>query len=525
MAGDMDDRGPDLGEGVTVRQVAEAGGMLLGHVGDDPVLLAWLDGEIVALSAKCTHYGGPLHMGLRVDDTLRCPWHHACFSLRTGVAVEAPALAPLDLWRVEQDGGRVYVRTRLAENCAPLQNATSSPRRIVVVGAGAAGFAAIQRLRHLGYAGQLTLVGAETAAPYDRPNLSKDYLAGKAEPEWIPLESEDFYTTHQVTLRLGCAVEAVDVAARVVVTTGGEALPYDALLLATGAEPKTLQLPGFERPQVYLLRSLSDSDSLIAASKTARKVVVIGASFIALEAAAALRERGLEVTVAAPDSLPLGSKLGEAIARFVQALHEAQGVRFRLGVQIERFDGEAVHLAGGERLPADLVVVGVGVAPRLQLARAAGLRSNGGVIVDARMRTSAEGVFAAGDIAEFPDPLGDGMIRVEHWVAAERQGQVAAANMLGHDESYAEPPFFWSAHYGVSIRYVGHAPHWDRTDIDGDLSARDAEVRFTKDGEVRAVATVGRDAAALAAAQTMRERARGRRAAEAKPHLSPPTAR
>jgi len=496
--------GPDFTLGVEASEVPEDG-VLGGHVGDDPVVLARVDGEWVAVSGACSHYSGPLKEGLRVGGTLRCPWHHACFDLRTGAALEAPALAPLDRWKTVEKHGKVFVSEKLALAEARNRVRAGAPKAVVVVGGGAAGFACAQRLRDLGYDGGLTLLSADAHAPYDRPNLSKDYLAGEADPAWMPLKDEAYYHDHRIDLRLSTTVERIDPVARRLTLTDGTAHDYDALLLATGAEPNRSRTPGLDRDNVFVLRTWADSDALISASKGARTVAVVGASFIGLEAAAALRTRGLEVCVIAPESLPLESRFGAEVGRFVQDLHESHGVRFHLGRSVSAFSGGTLTLDDGTKLPADVVVLGVGVKPRLELAQAAGLKIDDGVLVDARFRTSAPGVFAAGDIARFPDPASGAPIRVEHWVAAERQGQMAAANMLGIDTPIDEPAFFWSAHYDVSIRYVGHAERWDRIEIDGDLAGRNATVRYLGGESLLAAATVGRDLEALRIGQAMRD--------------------
>ena len=501
--------GPDLTQGLELSEIPDDG-VVGGHVGDESVVLARVSGELVAIGGACSHYSGPLKDGLRVGPTLRCPWHHACFDLRTGAALEAPALAPVDRWKVEQRDGKVFVTEKLAPAEGFKRSTASDPKAIVIVGGGAAGFAAAQRLRDLGYAGALTLLSADALAPYDRPNLSKDYLAGEADPAWMPLKDDAFYPEHEIDLRLSTTVETIDLARKRLTLSDGATLDWDALLLATGAEPNRPNVPGFERGNVFVLRSQADSDAVIAAAAGARTVAVIGASFIGLEAAAALRTRGLEVQVVAPETLPLESKLGPELGRFLQGLHESHGVRFHLGRTPSGFDGKTLTLDDGTTLAADLVVLGVGVRPRVALAETAGLSVDKGVVVDARFRTSAPGVFAAGDIARFADPAGGAPIRVEHWVAAERQGQIAAANMLGVDTPIDEPPFFWSAHYDVSIRYVGHAERWDRIEVDGDIAAQDATVRYFSGGALLAAATVGRDPEALRIGQAMRDANRRR---------------
>ncbi|HLY79579.1 MAG TPA: FAD-dependent oxidoreductase [Caulobacteraceae bacterium] len=494
--------GPDLTQGIALDEITDDG-VVGGHVGEDTVVLARVGGELVAISGACSHYGGPLKDGLRVGAAVRCPLHHACFDLRTGAALAAPALAPLDRWKVEERGGKAFVTEKLAPVDAPERDTSGDPKAIVVVGGGAAGFAAAQRLRDLGYDGKLTVLSADDTAPYDRPNLSKDYLAGEADPAWMPLKDAAFYAENRIELRLSTLVTKFDPDARQVSLADGSSLDYDALLLATGAEPNRPTTPGFDRANVFVLRSQHDSDAIIAALDRAKTAAVIGASFIGLEAAAALRTRGLAVHVVAPEALPLERVMGPQIGRFIQDLHEARGVQFHLQHTASGFDGKTLTLDDGETLAVDLVVLGVGVRPRLELAEVAGLKLDKGVVVDACFRTSAQGVFAAGDIARYADPVGDAPIRVEHWVAAERQGQIAAANMLGLETRIDEPAFFWSAHYDVSIRYVGHAEHWDRIAVEGDLAAQDATVRYFSGDKLLAAATVGRDLEALRIGQSL----------------------
>jgi NADPH-dependent 2,4-dienoyl-CoA reductase/sulfur reductase-like enzyme/nitrite reductase/ring-hydroxylating ferredoxin subunit len=503
------DKGPDLTQGIDAASVP-ADGMFAGHVGDDPVVLARVEGAIVAVAGACTHYGGPLKDGLRVGRTVTCPWHHACFDLATGVALEAPALSPLDRWKVEEAGGRVFVREKLPAADEPTRDKASDPKAIVIVGGGAAGFAATQRLRDLGYAGDLILISADGDAPYDRPNVSKDYLAGEADPAWMPLKDEAFYRNNRITVRTATRVVGLDAPARRLTLEGGETLGYDRLLLATGATPIRLSTPGFDRDNVHVLRSLADGDQLIAAAEKAKAVAVIGASFIGLEVAGSLRTRGLTVHVIAPETLPFESTLGPQVGAFIKRLHEEHGVRFHLGRTAKRYDGARIALDDGSTVDADLVVVGVGVRPSLELAEAAGLKIDKGVVVDRDLRTSDPAIFAAGDIARYPEPATGALIRVEHWVVAERQGQAAAAAMLGVGEPLADPPFFWTAHYGCSIRYVGHADSWDRIEEIGEVANADGEVRLVKDGRAAAVVTIGRDMASLKAAQAMRQESRGR---------------
>jgi len=501
MSTDQKLTGPDLTQGIDASSL-KPGEKLLGHAGGEPVLLVRLGDDFTAIGATCTHYGGPLGEGAIVGDTVRCPWHHACFNLRTGEALAAPALSPVASWRVERRGERVIVGEKVERDplapTYPLEHrAPATLRNVVIVGAGAAGTAAAEMLRRCGFDGSIVVVDDDADAPYDRPNLSKDYLAGNAPEEWIPLRPPGFHAEHRIDVVRGHA-SRIDVSARRLEVEGRDALPFDALLLATGAEPVHLKLPGEETGPVHYLRTLVDSRRIIDAAKQAKRAVVIGGSFIGLETAASLRARNLEVHVVAPEAVPLERVMGRELGDFIRALHEEKGVQFHLGRKPERVERDGVVLDDGTRLPADLVVIGVGVRPRVALAEHAGLALDRGVVVDERLETSAPGIYAAGDIARWPDPYTGDRIRVEHWVVAERMGQAAARNILGARERFDDVPFFWSAHYDVSINYVGHAEKWDATVVDGDPAKHDVAVRFDAAGKPLALATIFRDEQSLA---------------------------
>jgi apoptosis-inducing factor 3 len=492
--------GPDLAAGVSAGDLAE-GGMLTGRVGDDEVLLVRQGGKVSAIAAHCTHYHGPLAEGLIVGSTLRCPWHHACFDLRSGEALAAPALSPLQCWRVEERRGKIIVGAKIEPT--PPKPTGSASERIVIVGGGAAGFAAAEMMRRRGYAGSITMLSSDDAAPVDRPNLSKDYLAGSAPEDWMPLRGDDWYKDNRIALKLKTEVTALDVKAKELTLADGGKEKFDKLLLATGAEPVKLDIPGAAQKHVHSLRSFSDCRGIIAQLPKVKRAVVIGASFIGLETAAALRTRDIEVHVIGPEARPLERVFGPQLGDFIRALHEEHGVKFHLENSVTAIGAGNVTLKTGGTLDADLVVIGVGVRPRIALAEKAGLAINKGVAVNQYLETSAPGIYAAGDIARWPDPISGDEIRVEHWVVAERQGQTAARNMMGERTPFRAVPFFWSQHYDVPINYVGHAEKWDSIEIDGDVMKRDCVVRYMKGGKALAVASIYRDGDSLKAAAEM----------------------
>jgi NADPH-dependent 2,4-dienoyl-CoA reductase/sulfur reductase-like enzyme/nitrite reductase/ring-hydroxylating ferredoxin subunit len=498
--------GPDLVAGIASDQLSE-GGMLAGRVGDDAVVVARVGGRCFAIGATCSHYGGPLAEGILVGDTIRCPWHHTAFQLHDGSVARPPALDSLPCWRVEESNGRVRIVGKAVRAAnGTKRSIVSAPESVVIVGVGAAGTVAASTLRREGYQGRITMVDGDPDAPVDRPNLSKDYLAGTAQEEWVTLRSADFFRDNDITLVREHRVVELDLRGRRARLDDGADVPYGALLLATGASPIRPQLPATGQLPLFTLRTLADSRAIIQASSSAgagARVVVLGASFIGLEVAASLRARGLEVHVVAPDERPLERVLGAQLGDWVRGVHEEHGVVFHLGQKPRELANDAVILESGERLPAAFVVAGVGVRPNVELAERAGLRLDRGILVDEHLETSAPGVFAAGDVARYPDARTGDHVRVEHWVAAERQGQTAARNMLGAGERFTAVPFFWSAHYDVSISYVGHAERWDAIEIDGTLAKGDCEVRYSSGGRVLAVATIGRDRACLEAEAAM----------------------
>jgi NADPH-dependent 2,4-dienoyl-CoA reductase/sulfur reductase-like enzyme/nitrite reductase/ring-hydroxylating ferredoxin subunit len=486
--------GPDLRAGVEFKRLAE-GEPLLGHFDGEPVILVRRGENVFATGAVCTHYGGPLADGLVVGETIRCPWHHARFDLRTGEAEGAPALNPVSSFNVLRHEGMVTIN---GKNAADFRVACPlNPSSVVIVGAGAAGAACADMLRAKGYAGPVTLAGDEEPGPVDRPNLSKDFLVGTAGEDWIPLRTREYYESIKVDLITGDPAVRINHAEHRISLRSGRTLNYSALLLATGGEPRSLSIEGADLPHVYRLRTLADSKGIIAKAQGARKCAVIGSGFIGLEVAASLRHRGLQVSVIGQDAVPLEKVLGVELGRFVQRLHEQQGVRFFMGTQPRAIRPDRIDIGDGRFVDADLVILGVGVSPRTALAEAAGIKVDNGIIVGETLRTSCADVFAAGDIARYPEPVSGEPARIEHWVTAERQGQAVARSMLGIGGLFRDTPFFWSQHYDITISYSGHAPSWDSCEVRGDLEKHDACAIYRRLGRPIAIATIGRDRVSL----------------------------
>jgi len=497
MAGEkaQESQRPDFKSGVAIESLVE-NSPLLGHFDGEPVILVRQGENIFAIGATCTHYSGPLAEGLVVGQTIRCPWHHARFSLRTGEAEAAPALNPVSCFVVQQAGGKVNVERK--QDVSFQVACPKNPESVVIIGAGAAGASCADMLRRKGYGGPITLVGDEEPGPVDRPNLSKDYLAGKAPDDWIPLRTRDYYESIHVELVTTDPAVRVDPVAHESTLKSGRVLRHETLLLATGAEPQSIPIEGARLPHVHRLRTLADSKAIIAESKRAKHCVVIGSSFIGLEVAASLRDRGLEVTVVGRGAVPLEKVLGREVGQFIQDLHEQHGVRFISGVTPKVISEDRVELTNGQAIEAEMIVLGVGVLPRTKLAQDAGLAVDNGIIVDEALHASAPDIYAAGDVARYPDAISGERVRIEHWALAARQGQAVAREMLGIGHGFRDVPFFWSQHYDVTISYVGYASTWNKFEIRGNLTGQDACAIYRQDDRVIAVATIGRDRVSLA---------------------------
>jgi len=488
--------------------------LLKGCVGNAKVILWRNRDQVHAFGAECPHLGGPLDEGLIQNGEVRCPWHHARFDLRTGAAITAPAFDPLTRYSAQIEDGLVFVGKPVASDQTAYSAKSGHDKfePMVIIGGGAAGFAAAHTLRKRGWAGELLLLSDDEHAPYDRTLLTKEYLDDHFGDDRLPVAQHSLESLG-VRMALGVTVEAIDIDRKILRLRGGVAQPYGKLLLAMGAKPRKPAIPGVDLPHVHRLRSLTDCRRILKTIETSPRVAVLGGSFIAMESAASLRSRGLRVDLISPEQHPMSEVLGRALSDLIVDTHRKNGVMLHLGRKVNRIDAGTVTLDEGDLIEADLVLVGVGVKPRVELAEAAGLRLDRGVLVDAQLRTSVADIFAAGDIARWPDPHSGEAIRVEHWVVAERQGETAAANMLGDAQPFDTVPFFWTKHFDLAIRYVGHAEKWDELLTDGSAADRDVLVRYRKAARDLAVATVGRDFASLQAEQSMTSRLLGERSA------------
>ncbi len=486
---------------------------------DSQILLSKIDDKFYATGAFCTHNGAPLEKGILCQEKIICPWHNACFNAIAGQQQEPPGLDSLATFATRIEGEQVLVKLpdELAQQ-RTLEMARYIPeldeRTLVVLGAGAAGINAVEVLRQEGHQGKIILVSAEDRLPYDRTKLSKNYLQGKAEEDSLSLRSCEFYARHDIELRFGQAVTKVDVLNKSLIFSDGSSLEYDSLLLATGAKARKLDIEGADLANIFTLRQPEDVNSILDTVENAQKAVVIGSSFIGMEAAASLTQQGLEVTVISPSDVPFKKVLGDQLGKMWQKLHESQGVSFKLGTKATKFTGKeeqvkSVVLANGSEIAADLVIVGIGV--ELNTNCLEGIKLNeqdNSISVNEYLQTEISDIYAAGDIARFPYAPMEKSTRIEHWRLAAQQGRIAAANMLGKNKpcSVAEiVPFFWSGQYDLKLRYVGHAEAWDEVYIDGDLEQPEFLAFYLQDNKVMAVAGINRDRDIAAISELMRQ--------------------
>ena len=471
------------------------------NVNNVDILLSKIDDNFYAVAAYCTHYGAPLEEGMLSGDRIVCPWHHACFHAKSGDLLEPPARDSLPFYEVRTENNDVIVKLpeKIDSNRLPemvKQDLEKDDRTFIILGAGAAGNAAAQALREDGFQGRIVMITQENCGPYDRPNLSKDYLQGEAEPEWMPLRGEEFYSDNNIELLLNKKVTQVNAKDKHLVFSDNEILEYDKLLISSGGHARTLNIAGSNLRNIFTLRSFDDADRIIKACENASNAVIIGASFIGMETADSLRHRKIDVTVVAPEKVPFEHVFGNPIGSLFQQLHEENGVKFILEQAVERFEGdgnvEAVVLKNGDRIEADLVIAGIGVKPATEFIEGINRQRDGSLKVDQYFH-AANDVYAAGDIATFPYWYSGSDIRIEHWRTAERQGRIAAHNMTGKKTNFGSIPFFWTVQAGITLRYVGHVKEWDEIVVSGSIADKNFISYYVKNNKVQAAAGCNHD--------------------------------
>lgn len=474
------------------------------RIADTKIVLLRVGDQLRAFQGECPHAGAPLAEGALCHGRLICPWHKAAYRIEDGALCEPPSLDSLKRYPLEMREDEVWVDDQ------PLTDAHTPPaddaRTFVIVGAGAAGTAAAAALREKGFGGRIQLIDREPDAGYDRTVLSKFVIAGEMPPDEVPpLRDADFYREQRIEQIRG-EVASLDVQRKTLKLTDGQSLSYDAAMLATGGIPKPLELPGADLPQVFLLRSKDQATRILEAAKPGQKAVIIGDSFIALEAASSLRTYGLDVTVLARHAVPFAAQFGETVGKAIRARHVAHGVVFHTDGEAKSIEGsgkvEAVRLDNGQRLPADLVLVGIGVSPATEVFADLPKEKDQSLKVDGGMRVS-DGLWAVGDIATFP--LNGQPQRIEHWRLAQQQARIAAANMLGGDEHYLDVPYFWTWHFGKNYDYLGHAEGWDEVEFKGDPYHPPFIGLFGKHGVVVAAVACDEERAMAMLAERMKQ--------------------
>ncbi len=465
------------------------------------VLLCRINDKFSALGATCTHYGAPLEKGLLKGDTIICPWHHARFDAKNGDLLEPPAMDALPVFelKIEGESIRINVPDEIPGSRRPdmsKEDSKADKRTFVILGAGASAYFAAQAMRENGFQGKIIMVTRENRKPYDRPNLSKDYLAGSAEPEWMPLRADEFFDEYGIEIKESVSIEGVDFKEKLVSLGNNDNLKYDKLLIATGGIPNQLNVKGSDLKNIFYLRSFDDADHIIASIKNSKNAVVVGASFISMETAHSLIDRKIDVTVIAHGEVPFERNFGKEIGKLFKKEHEKNGVVFKLKANIKEFRGtgnvESVLLESGEEIKTDIVVIGIGVKPATDFLDHAELMEDKSLKTDNFMKVR-EDVYASGDIASFPDFRTGNNIRIEHWRLAQQLGRTAGANMAGKEREFRDVPFFWTVQAGLTLRYVGFVKNWDEIIIDGNIANKKFIAYYIKNNVVMAAAGINRD--------------------------------
>ena len=462
-------------------------------VGDSDVLLVRVGGTVFAVGNKCTHYECALNEGAFFGKVVVCKCHDARFDVTTGRVLTAPALKDLPVHAVRIDAGDIWLGPAQKPKFPKPEG--KDARTFLIVGAGAAGNAAAETLRREGFAGRIVMVTMENDQPYDRPNLSKDFVTGEAKPEWLPLRSPKFYIDQNIEVRTKTKVTSLDPRSKTVTLQSGETLSFDKVLIATGGIPQTSDIPGAAGEGCFNLRSLSDARLIVDAASEAKRAVLVGAGFIGLELASSLCTRGLAVEVISREALPLAQIVGERIAGYLKGRHEQKNVTFYTDSTVAQISGakgaKTIALSGGKTLNADFVVFGLGVKPALDFLEGSDLVQDKGIPVNGRLETKYSDILAAGDVAIVPNPASGDAQRIEHWCVAERHGQHSARSMLGSTAAYDEVPFFWTRQTGISLKYVGHARTWSEIAVRGNVEKGKFLAGFYSEGKLLAAASIG----------------------------------
>ncbi len=471
-------------------------------VGEYDVLLANVAGEIYAIQNKCSHYGAPLSKGALCEHRVRCPWHHASFDLRTGEQIEAPGMDGVPRFEVRVEGDDIFVSPEpVTDNTInfpspkPRIGAARDHYDYVIVGGGPAGAYAVEAIRAADSEGSLLLISAEDLPPYDRTKVSKNYLQEDSASQ-LPLRSEEFYARLNVHFMAGTRVEKLDLHAKSLQLADARTIRYERVLMASGSTPVSLDIPGADLGNVFPIRTAKDAEAARAAVTEGTKVVIVGGSFIGLETAMSLGKRGADITVVTREEVLFEKPFGVPTGRYIQHLHEAAGVKFRLGTQSRAFTGDekvsGVELEDGTTLEAEVVIVGIGVKPNTDYISGIAYQDDRSLAVDGHLAVHAEDAWAAGDIATYPDR--EGMVRIEHWKVAGQQGRIAGRNMAGTAAPYTMVPYFWTNQQGVNFRYVGHGTDYDEIVYDGKPGEAPFLAFYIKDRHVQACLGVKRDA-------------------------------
>lgn len=472
---------------------------------EESVLLMRRPEGLVALGDACPHVGCPLHFGRLDGDTITCACHNARFDASSGRMISPPALDDLPTYDVREEDGEVWLGPR--HDPEPAKASGSDDRTVAIVGAGAAGAMTALQLRREGFAGRVIMMTPEEHPPYDRTLLSKFYLGSEMQFEDIALRPDSAYEDLDIEVLTGKSATSVSPEERTVTLDDGSSLAADFVVLATGSRPRPLPVPGADLEGVHLLRVPKDAEHIRSAARSAQNVVVIGASFIGTEVAAYLADAGAPVTLVAPEEVPFATLFGEEVGRKFAHMHRDAGVTLKLGNGVSRLTGsgsvEGVELSDGSMIPADLVVVGIGVEPVVDYLEGSGLVADGAVPVDSHLRTKADGFYAAGDIARIDD--GEVSKRVEHWVVAQRHGQAIARSIAGSLEPLGYAPFFWTRQFETSFGYFGFAPEYDEMRIKGSVADGDFLAGYFVEGRLAAVGTMGRSGEAIRYGQLLDE--------------------